>query len=93
MGLIATSFLGTHAVPGLAPGCSPFPSRLGATQVSRALALSYTNYYNMYLGFATILGLPGTGPGTFTPRGGGRNPSAVAALGKCLLSRSRRLIY
>jgi len=60
--------------------------------VSRALALSYTNYYNVYLGFATVPGSPGTGSVTFTPRGGGRNPPAAGALGRRLLSRSRRLI-
>jgi len=83
---------GTRAVPGLAPGCSPFPSRLGATQVSRGLALRYTNYYNVYLGFDTAFVLSGASPVTLTPRGGGRNPPAAGALGKRLLSPSRRLL-
>ena len=29
IGLIALSFLGMHAAPGLAPGCTPFPLYLG----------------------------------------------------------------
>ena len=93
MGLIAASFLGTRAEPGLALGCTPLPSQLGATQVSRALALSYTNYYNVYLGLEIVPGSPGTGPVTLTPRGGGRNPPAAAALGERLLSPFRRLLY
>jgi len=93
MGLIATSFLGMRVVPGLAPGCSPFPSRLGATQVSRALALQCANYYNIYLGFDTTFVSSGANPVTLTPRGGGRNPPAAAALGERSLSPSRRLLY
>jgi len=93
MGLIAASFLGTRAEPGLAPGCSPLLSRLGVIQVSWALALRYTNYYNVCLGFKTVPGSPGTGPVTLTPRGGGRNPPTTGALGMRLLSRSRRLLY
>jgi len=61
--------------------------------VSQALALSCTNYYNVYLGFETIPGSPGTGLVTFAPRGGGRNPPVATALGKCLLSPSRCAMY
>jgi hypothetical protein len=66
MGLIAISFLGMCAHPARTQGCSSFPSYLGATQVSRGLALVYTNYYIVYLGFETIFGSPGTSPGTLT---------------------------
>jgi len=92
MGLIAASFFGMRAAPGLTPGCSPFPSRLGATQVGWALALRCANYFNVYLGFKTVPGSPGTGPATLTPRGGGRNPPAAGALGKCFLSPFRHLV-
>jgi len=93
MGLIATSFLGTRAVPGLAPGCGPFPSRLGAAQVSWALALSCTYYYNIYLGFDTTFVSSGASPVTLTPRGGGRNPPTAGAFSKRLISRFRGLLY
>ena len=92
MGLIAASFLGTRMVTGLAPGCSPFPSRLGAAQVGWALALWSTNYFNVYLGIDTALVSSGTSPVTLTPRGGGRNPPTAGAFGKRLISRSRRLL-
>jgi hypothetical protein len=34
--------------------------------VSRGLALLFTNYSIIYLGFETIFGSPGAGPGTLT---------------------------
>jgi hypothetical protein len=66
MGLIATSFLGTRGHPCSHPGCSSFPSYLGTIVVSWGLALVYTNYSIIYLGFETIFGSPGTSPGTLT---------------------------
>ena len=51
-------------------GVQPPPSYSGTIQVSRALALLYINYSDIYLGFETIFGSPGTSPGTPT-RGGG----------------------
>jgi hypothetical protein len=59
-------------------GCSPFPSRLGVTQVCEGLALVYTNNFNVYLGFVTNFGSPGTGPGILAPgwgRVGYKTPS------------------
>ena len=61
--------------------------------MSWALALRCANYFNVYLGFKTVPGSPGTGPVTLTPRGGGINPPAAGALGRRSLSPSRRLIY
>ena len=61
------SFLGTHMNNLLARGFTPFPSRLGATQVSQGLALVYINYSTVYLGFETTLGWFGEGLVTLTP--------------------------
>ena len=61
MGLMAPSFLGTARHPGFAPGCSPFPSCLGATQVSGGLALSFIYYSDMYLKFKVTPGSFGEG--------------------------------
>ena len=61
-------------------GCNPFPSRLGTTQVRQGLALVYTNYYIVYLGFKTPLGLPSMSLGALTSRvgqGGVQIPSPV----------------
>ena len=58
-----------------------------------ASALWHTNYYNVYLGFETVPGSPGTGLVTLTPRGGGINRPTAGALGRRSLSPSRRLIY
>jgi len=67
MGLIAPSFLGT-------PG-TPFPLRLGTTQVSRDLALVDTKHPIIYLGFNTTLVSSGAGPGTLTREVVVKNPS------------------
>jgi hypothetical protein len=65
---IDRDFLFGNARPPLPshPGCSSFPSYLGATQVGRGLAPVYINYFIVYLGFETIFGSPGTSPGTLT---------------------------
>ena len=68
MGLIGISFLGIHTNNLLMCGFTPFPSCLGATQVSRALAFLYTNYSIVYLEFETTLGWFGEGLVTLTPR-------------------------
>jgi len=57
--------------PVLAPGCTPFPSRLGGTQVSWGLALLGYNHFTVYLGFDTTLVSPGISPVTLTPGGVG----------------------
>ena len=67
MGLIGISFLGTLAINLLARGFTPFPSRLGATQVSQGLALVYINYSIVYLGSETTPGSFGEGLVTLTP--------------------------
>ena len=77
MGLMAVSFLGTRNFPSSPPGCSTFPSRLGALQVSGALALVHANYFIMYLGLGTHFGSPGTSLGTLASwvgRGGAQIP-------------------
>ena len=62
-------------------GFTPFPSCLGATQVSQGLALSYANYYIVYLGFETTLGW------------WGGNPLIARATGKQLLRLFVHLFY
>ena len=57
------------------PGSSPFPSFLGATQVSQGLALVHTNCYIVYLDFETTLGRFGEGFVSLTPGWwGGKTP-------------------
>jgi hypothetical protein len=50
------SFSGTR-VTRARPWVRPFPSRLGAPQVSQGLALLFIKYPNMYPGFEATLGL------------------------------------
>ena len=52
------------------PGCTPFPSDLGALRVSRGLARLSTNYYIVYLGFETVPGSFDEGMITLSPGGG-----------------------
>ena len=40
---------------------------MGCSQVSRGLALIYSNTSTLYLGSRANLRLPGTGPGTLAP--------------------------
>ena len=82
MGLIGISFLGTLAINLLARGFTPFPSCLGATQVSRALALLHTNYSIMYSRFETTLGWFGESLVTLTPGVVGKNPLTACATGE-----------
>ena len=93
MGLIAPSFLGTARHPGFTPGCSPFPSWLGATQVSGGLALSSTYYSNIYLEFKTTLRSFGEGLATLTLGLGGINPITVCATGERSIRPFRHLFY
>jgi hypothetical protein len=57
---------GNARFPSSRLGCSPFPSRLGTLQVSRALALIHTNYYVMYLGSGTNFRSPSISTDTLT---------------------------
>ena len=56
------------ARPGLHPQLPGFPGRLVATKVSGDLSLVHTNYYYICLGFETLSGSSGFGPGTLTSR-------------------------
>ena len=67
------SLFGNGAAPGLAPGCTPFPSRLGTTQVREGLSLLYTNYLIVYLRFVTTPGSFCEGSATLTPGGQNRD--------------------
>ena len=71
MGLIATSFLGTHCNLACAQAAAHSPSHLGASQVRRALAFEQTNYFVIYSGFKTLPGLPSARPATLPNRGQG----------------------
>ena len=80
MGLIGTSFLGRRGLPCSHAGYGLFPLRLEVTQVSEGLALVNANYYNVYLGFVTHFGSPGTSPGILAPwvgQGGAQIPFYV----------------
>ena len=79
--------------PVLAPGCTPFPSHLGGTQVSWGLALLGYNHFIVYLGFDTTLVSSGAGPVTLTPGGGGMNSLIVRPTGKYLFRYSIYLFY
>jgi len=57
--------------PVLAPGCTPFPSRLGGTQVGWGLSPVGNNHSIVYLGFDTSLVSPGTSPVTLALGGWG----------------------
>ena len=93
-GIDHTFLFGNAQLPCSRPGYSPFPLHLGTTQVSRGLALQYTNYPIAYLGFETILGLPGIGPATLTPRvGWGINPLIGHPAGKQSFGYSVYLFY
>ena len=70
--------------PLLAPGCSPFPSRSGTTQVSRGLGLVHNNCIVVCLEFDTTRVSSGVSPVTLTPGGGGGNLFIVCPTGKYL---------
>ena len=72
----------------------PFASRLGATQLTRALALIGMYYTNIHLGYETLFGSPGAVPGTLSSRVGGVgiNPLATHATGEHWFRSSIRLL-
>jgi len=65
------SFFGMRGFPYSRLGGTPFPSCLGAAQVSGALALVGTNYYDLNLGSESIFWPPGAIPGILASRVGG----------------------
>ena len=68
-----------HPASLLAPGLArPFRSWQWATQMSRALAPLYTNYFDISLGFETTLGSFGEGFVTLTRGGGAQIPLSCA---------------
>jgi len=79
--------------PLLAPGCSPFPSRSGTTQVSRGLGLVHNNCAVVCLEFDTTPVSSGASPVTLTPGGGGGNLFIVRPTGKYLFVYSVYLFY
>ena len=71
-GIDCAFLFGNARQPSSHRGCTPFPSRLGPTQVSQGLALVGTNCSNMHLRFDTVLVSSGPSWATLTPGGGGR---------------------
>ena len=92
IGLMASSFLGTTRQLGLARKCSPLRSHLGATQVSRGLALLYIISTNIYLGFDTTPVSSGAVPDTLIPRGEGTKTLIVGRTGKRVIIPFRGVI-
>ena len=72
-GIDRTFLFGNGAASGVCPRCSPFPSCLGATQVSWGLALLLIYYSNMYLKFKMTPGSFGESLATLTPGFGVKN--------------------
>ena len=71
---------GNTRPPLLVCGLTPSPLQLGTTQVNWGLALVYINYYIVYLGFVTTLGLFGERLVTLAPgvgQGGVHIPSLL----------------
>ena len=72
-GIDRTFLFGNGAASGVRPRCSPFPSCLGAAQVSWGLALLLIYYSNIYLEFKTTPGSFGESLATLTPGFGVKN--------------------
>ena len=81
-GIDRTFLFGNGAASGVRPRCSPFPSCLGATQVSWGLALLLIYYSNMYLKFKTTPGSFGESLATLAPGFGGKKPLISCATGE-----------